>query len=164
MKRLDNENSRKINYAADIPELERFYERQFDMIKKGNTDLVTLELVMLGKALDFFHFVKTRLGIELGTKEGAVQTFEEVLDAMERGVIQDNVFSEDGGSIAGIASAYLGLLIIANIGGVWEDTESGMSVNVNGRAAYVFDYIEKRLLGLSALDAVTFFNSVRTVG
>lgn len=160
MKRLDNEDSRRINYSADISELERFYERQFGMIKKGNTDLVTLELVMLGKALDFVHIAGKKLGIKLSTGESSVKEFEEVLDALCRGVVQDNFFSEDNGSIAGSVSAYLGVLIIANIGGSWEDTENGKAVNVNGRYAYVDEYVERRLLGLSELDAVTYYNSV----
>ena len=42
MKRLDNEQSKTINYSGEIAELESVYERQFDLIKKGNTDLVTL--------------------------------------------------------------------------------------------------------------------------
>ena len=164
MKRLDNENSRKINYHAEIPQLERFYERQFEMIKNGNTDLVTLELVMLGKALDFIQFVRKKLGVELDTEESSVKKLEEVIDALERGVVQDNFFSEDSGNIAGSISAYLGILIIAVIGGEWEDTENGTAVNVNGRYAFVYEYVERRLLGLSALDVLTYFDSVKTVG
>ena len=45
MKRLDTEESRKIHYSADMQALEQYYDRQFELIKKGNTDLVTLELV-----------------------------------------------------------------------------------------------------------------------
>ncbi len=163
MKRLDNEQSKRINYSGEISELEHFYEHQFDLIKKGNTDLVTLELVMLGKALDFVQFTHKKLGISLDTGERSVAALEEVIDAFERGVVQDNFFSSENGSIAESVSAYLGILIIANIGGKWEDTEQGMAVNVNGRLAYVSEYVEKRLLGLSELDAVTYFNSVSVV-
>ena len=60
-------------------------------------------------------------------------------------------------------SAYLGVLIISTIGGGWEDTETGMSVNVNGRSANVDDYIERRLLGLSDLKVQTFYSSVKLV-
>ena len=80
MKRLEHEESRIINYQAEISELEKYYERQFEMIKKGNTDLVTFELVMLGKALDFIHLTKKRLGIELNLGEGSVSVLEEVID------------------------------------------------------------------------------------
>ena len=82
---------------------------------------------------------------------------------LERGVGQGNLSASENGSIAESVSAYLGILIIANIGGKWEDTEQGMAVNVNGRLAYVSEYVEKRLLGLSELDAVTYFNSVSVV-
>lgn len=160
MKRLDNEQSKTINYSGEIAELESVYERQFDLIKKGNTDLVTLELVMLGKALDFVHFTRKKLGISLDTSKRSVAALEEVLDAFERGVVQDNFFSPENGSIAESISAYLGILIIANIGGKWEDTEQGAAVSVNDRLAFVSEYIEKRLLGLSQLDAVTYFDSV----
>ena len=163
MKRLDNEESRRINYDADISELEKVYNRQFELIKKGNTDLVTLELVMLGRALDFVSFASKKLGVSLGTDEVSVKRFEEVLDAMQRGIVQDNFFSGEGGGISGCVSAYLGILIIARIGGKWEDTENGRSVNVNGRYAYVDEFIERRLLGLSELSAVDYFNSVSIV-
>ena len=53
--------------------------------------------------------------------------------------------------------------MIANIGGAWEDTEGGAVVVVNGRSAYVDEYVERRLLGLSTLDAQTFYNSVKLV-
>ncbi len=162
MKRLDTEESRKIHYSADMQALEQYYDRQFELIKKGNTDLVTLELVMLGKALDFVHLVKKRLGIELQTGERSVKDFEEVMDAFTRGVVQDNFFADECSIAKGMA-AYFGLLMIANIGGEWEDTEGGAVVVVNGRSAYVDEYVERRLLGLSTLDAQTFYNSVKLV-
>lgn len=160
MKRLDNEESRRINYNADFSELERLYDRQFDLIKKGNTDLVTLELVMLGRALDFVCFASEKLGVKLGTDESSVNKFEEVLDAMQRGIVQDNFFSGEGGGIFSCVSAYFGILIIARTGGKWEDTENGRAVNVNGRYAYVDEFIERRLLGLSELSAADYFSSV----
>ena len=160
MKRLDTEESKQVCYQAGIAALEQYYDRQFELIKKGNTDLVTLELVMLGKALDFVHLVRTRLGIELQTAESSVKDFEEVVDAFTRGVVQDNFFADETG-IAKSMAAYFGLLMIANIGGTWEDTESGAAVNINGRSAYVDEYVERRLLGLSNLDALTFYNSVK---
>ncbi len=162
MKRLDREDGRKIPYQASVAEMEKFYDRQFDLIKKGNTDLVTLELVMLGKALDFIHMIKKRLGTELDLTERSVGALEEVVDACVRGVMQDNLFTDEY-SIAKSMSAYLGVLIISTIGGGWEDTETGMSVNVNGRSANVDDYIERRLLGLSDLKVQTFYSSVKLV-
>lgn len=163
MKRLDNEKNRIIDYSSGIEMLEAYYQRQFELIKDGNTDLVTLELLMLGRALDFISFVKKRLGITLGTGESSVALFEEVIDAVNRGVVQDELFADEAGSIAKSMSAYLGLLILANIGGKWEDTENGVSVNVNGREAYVYEYIEKRLLGISETAAADFYNSVKAV-
>lgn len=163
MKRLDNEEGRRINYDADISELERIYERHFELIKQGNTDLVTLELVMLGRALDFVSFTREKLGVKLGTDKGSVKKFEEVLDALQRGIVQENFFEGEGGGISSCISAYFGILIIARTGGVWEDTENGRAVNVNGRYAYVDEFIEKRLLGLSELSAVEYFNSVGIV-
>lgn len=164
MKRLDNEERKTIPYRAGVPALEDYYARQFDLIKKGNTDLVTLELVMLGRALDFVRFAKTRLGVELRTDEASVQALEEVLDALERGVVQDSLFPEGSGGPAAGAAAYLGVLMLANIGGRWDDTESGAAVNINGRPAYVGEYMERRLLGLSALSAVTYYQSVKPAG
>ena len=60
-------------------------------------------------------------------------------------------------------SAYFGMLMIANIGGEWEDTENGAALNINGRRVYVYYYIEKRLLGAVETDAVSYYNSIKTV-
>ena len=163
MKRLDHQDGRTISYSADIPALERFYDRQFELIKNGNTDLVTLELMMLGKALDFIQMAQKKLGVSLDTSESSVSRLEEILDACCRGIVQDDLFAEENGSIAKSMSAYLGVLILANIGGKWEDTESGAALSVNGRMAYVDEYIEKRLLGLSELSVVDYYQSVRLV-
>lgn len=163
MKRLDNEENKTINYSSDIASLERYYEHQFELIKSGNTDLVSLELVMLGKALDFIHLVRKKLGISLSLSEASVNTLEEIFDAFTRGVVQDDLFSEYNGGIAKSMSSYLGLLILANIGGEWTDTENGAAVNVNGRFAYVYEYTEKRLLGLSELSVCDYYKSVRLV-
>ena len=163
MKRLDNEKSRTIDYAAGTAVLEDYYERQFELVKKGNTDLVTLELMMLGRALDFMQFANKRLGVALDTSEASVDLFEEVLDALNRGIVQDDLFSDESGSIAKSLCAYLGLLILANIGGKWEHTENGYAINVNGREAYVNDYIERRLIGLSAEPLPEYYRSVKIV-
>ena len=164
MKRLDSEKSRRLDYSAPIGVLEEYYDRQYDLIKKGNTDLVTLELMMLGRTLGFISLAKNRLGVDLNTEESSVEKFEEVVDAVKRGVVQDELFSDASGGIAASMSAYLGFLIIANIGGKWEDTENGAAVEVNGREVYVYEYIEKRLLGLLETDAVSYYSSIRTVG
>lgn len=158
----DNEKSRTIDYGSELYVLEDYYDKQFGLIKKGNIDLVTQELVMLGKALDFIRFSKKRLGISLDNSEASIELFEEVVDAIERGVIQDELFSEDSSNIAKNMSAYLGFLIIANIGGKWKETENGTAVSVNGRNAYVYEYIEKRLLGISGTDAVSYYRSVKS--
>ena len=124
---------------------------------------MTLELLMLGRALDFIHFVNKRLGITLGTDEGSVELFEEVIDAVGRGIVQEELFADGAGSIAKSMSAYLGLLILANIGGEWTDTENGVAVDVNGREAFVYEYMEKRLLGLSETSVTDYYESVRIV-
>ena len=36
MKRLDMESGRKFSYSSDIADLEKYYQQQYDLIKKGN--------------------------------------------------------------------------------------------------------------------------------
>lgn len=162
MKRLDNESGKEFSYQADISTLEHYYQKQFEMIRKGNTDLVSLELVMLGNALDFMNFVKSSFGITLDGNEKSVLAFEEVLDALSRGIINKNLFDKQTG-IAKNAGAYLGFLIIANIGGKWVDTNEGKAVVVSGREVYVMDFINKRLQNGSELNAAEYFKAVRTL-
>lgn len=163
MKRLDMESGRTFSYAADISVLEEYYEKQYELIKAGNTDLATLELVMLGNALDFIHLADTSLGIKLDGSENSVAVFDEVLDALNRGILQKNLFSEKNDDIANKAAAYLGFLVIANIGGEWEDTENGTAVSVNGRTAYVGEFVAKRLMSGSELNAVSYYQSIKLV-
>ncbi len=162
MKRLDNENNKRINYLSDISSIEKYYENQYELIKKGNTDLATLELVMLGNALDFTDYADKSLGIKLGFDEACVSYLDEVLDALNRGISQESLF-ENGNNLVTKASSYLGFLIIANIGGEWIDTESGAAVNVNGRTAYVYDFTVKRLQSGTELDAEEYYKSIKIV-
>lgn len=159
MKRLETECVSRINYNSDISTLEAYYKEQFDLIKKGNADLATLELVMLGNALDFINFAKKSFGIILGSEEKYIIPYDEIADALSRGIINDNIYD----NIAKTAGAYLGFLIIANIGGKWIDTENGAAVEICEREVYVADFAEKRLMSGSNLNAVEYYNAIKTL-
>ena len=45
MKRLDTQSGKTIDYSASVAVLEEFYQKQYELIKAGNTDLATFELV-----------------------------------------------------------------------------------------------------------------------
>ncbi len=162
MKRLDTESSKGFKYQLYIPELEKYYQKQYDMIKEGNTDLVTLELVMLGHALDFINMVKKQFGFVLNSEEKSINSYEEVMDALSRGILNVNLFDKEN-NIAEKAGAYLGFLIIANVGGEWTDTENGTAVVIKGREIYVFDFAEKRLMSGSELNAAEYYKAIKTL-
>ena len=162
MKRLDTESGKEFSYYSDIPTLERYYQKQYDLIKKGNTDLVSLELVMLGNALDFISFVKDSFGISLNAQEKSIFMYDEVMDALSRGIINANLFDKDN-NIAKKAGAYLGFIIIANVGGKWNDTENGEAVIISGREVYVMDFAQKRLSPETELNAADYFKAVKTL-
>ncbi len=157
MKRLETESSRRVNYNSDIPTLEKYYREQYELIKNGSSDLATLELVMLGNALDFISFSKKSFGIALGSDEKYIVSYDEIADALSRGIIVDNIYD----NIAKTAGAYLGFVIIANIGGKWIDTENGPAVEIHGREIYVTDFAEKRLMSGSDLNAVEYYNTIK---
>ena len=163
MKRIDNISGGTLHYTDDISVLESYYENKYKLIKAGNTDLVTLELVMLGNALDFIAFADKTFGIKLNGNESSVAVFDEVLDALCRGIVKENLFSQSGTDIAKKAAAYLGFLIIANIGGEWEDTQDGIALKINGRTAYVEEFITKRLVSGSPLNVEGYYNSIKPV-
>lgn len=163
MKRLDIESNKTINYLSDISELEKYYEKQYEFIKEGNTDLATLELVMLGNALDFINYADKSFGIKLTGDEKSVSEFDELLDALNRGISQENLFKKGNNNIVTQATGYLGFIIIANIGGEWLDTENGTAVNVNGRTAYIYDFIVKRLQSGSQLNTKEYYKSIKIV-
>lgn len=160
MKRLDMESGRKFSYSSDIADLEKYYQQQYDLIKKGNMDLVNLELVMLGNALDFISFVKESFGMSLNAQEKSIFLYDEVMDALSRGIINANLFDKEI-NIAKKAGAYLGFIIIANVGGEWNDTENGAAVIISGREVYVMDFAQKRLAAGTELNAVDYFKTVK---
>ena len=162
MKRLETESSKEFSYRSDISVLEGYYQKQYDMIRNGNTDLVTLELVMLGNALDFISFVKDSFGMTLDSDEKSVEVYDEVMDALSRGIVQVNLFDKEN-NIAGKAGAYLGFLILANIGGEWADTNTDTAVILNGREVYVMEKTRKRLLSESGLNAVDYYKAVKAL-
>lgn len=162
MKRLETESGKAFSYQSEIPALENYYQHQFDMIKKGNTDLVTLELVMLGNALDFISMVKKQFGISLNADERSIIAYDEIMDALSRGIMNINLFDKEN-NIAQKAGAYLGFLILANVGGEWMDTDSGTAVVVHGREIYVFDFADKRLSSGSELNAAEYYKAIKTL-
>lgn len=162
MKRLERECGRGFSYNSDISVLEQYYQRQYDLIKKGDTDLVTFELVMLGNALDFIHFVKSSFGIKIDNNEKSIEMYDEVMDALSRGILNKNLFDKNN-NIAKKSGAYLGFLIIANIGGEWMDTSEGEAVIIDGREIYVCDFAANRLMSGSELNAEDYYKKVRTL-
>ncbi len=163
MKRLDNQSGRAIDYSADIAQLERFYQKQYELIKAGNTDLATFELVMLGNALDFIQMVRVSFGVELDGQEKSVGAFEEVLDAFKRGIANKNVFDIAESKIAEKAASYFGFLIIANSGGKWLDTPDGAVVSIQGRDAYVYAFIRSYLSGNADISAVQYYRNTKLI-
>ncbi len=162
MKRLEKECGRGFSYKSDITVLEQYYQKQYDMILRGNTDLVTFELVMLGNALDFIDFVQKSFGIRLTSDEKSVGMYDEVMDALSRGILRQNLFDKHN-DIAKKAGAYLGFLIIANIGGEWTDTPEGEAVMIEGRDIYVCDFAVNRLMSGSQLNAADYYKKIRTL-
>lgn len=161
MKRLDSQSGRQIPYSAGTDRLEEFYRKQYELILSGNTDLATFELVMLGSSLDFIQIVRSVLGCELDGSEGSVNMFEEVLDALKRGIANKCVFDIAESTLAEKAAAYLGFLIAANIGGEWEDTENGTAVCVDGRMAFTGEFVRQRLSGETELSAVQYYRNIK---
>ena len=162
MKRLDTESGKRFSYQSDISQLENYYQQQYELIRNGNTDLATLELVMLGNALDFISFVQSSFGIRLDNTEQCISVYDEVMDALSRGIINKNLFDKEN-NIARKAGAYLGFLIIANIGGKWTDTDAGSAVLIDEREVYVLDFAEKRLVTGNDLNAEDYFRKIRTL-
>ena len=163
MKRLDNQSGRAIDYSADIAQLERFYQKQYELIKAGNTDLATFELVMLGNALDFIQMVRVSFGVELDGQEKSINAFEEVLDAFKRGIANKNVFDIAESKIAEKAASYFGFLITANSGGEWLDTPDGAVVSIQGRDAYVYAFIRQYLSGNADISAVQYYRNTKMI-
>ena len=162
VKRLERECGRGFSYNSDISVLEQYYQKQYDLIRNGNTDLVTFELVMLGNALDFIALIKKTMGINLDSKENSIEIYDEVMDALSRGIINRNLFDREN-DISKKAGAYLGFIIIANIGGEWIDTPDGEAVIIDGRDIYVCDFARNRLMSGSELDAAEYYKKVRTL-
>ena len=163
MKRLDTQSGKVIDYSASVAQLEEFYQKQYELIKAGNTDLATFELVMLGNALDFIQMVKISFGVDLDAEEKSVHAFEEVLDAFKRGIANKNVFDIAESRIAEEAASYFGFLIIANSGGEWLDTDEGAVVSVKGRDAYVYAFIKQYLSGNADISAIQYYKNTKLI-
>ena len=84
------------------------------------------------------------------------------MDALSRGIINRNLFDKNN-DIAKKSGAYLGFLIIANIGGEWIDTSDGEAVLIDGREVYVCDFARNRLMSGSELNAAEYYKRVRTL-
>lgn len=137
---------------------ELFNMQMFQYQMTGNVDF---DVVMLGTAFDFIEFSKEALEIDLEFEEKSICDFEEVLDNLHQKVQEDGMEQEMFDQFARSATAYLGIIILKYIGGNWVDTNQGIAIRKEGKDAFVYRQMAKRIVDGKQYDVAKYYQKLK---
>lgn len=128
------------DYSPPPQDLDRQLSARIERVKRGEIK-PTHELSMLGYALDFIDFAQQNMNIAMNFDEENLENFCGILGALKRSFSQ-NPPPKDflDGCVKG-AVGFFGVMIIKNLGGNWLETNVGISITVNGTAAFISNRI-----------------------
>lgn len=153
----------RIDYTLSRQELEDYFDKQMELIKSGQDKQATIELMMLGYALDFIYFAKNVANVELGLGEEDIEMFDRILGAIHKLVKQGKLEQENFNDLAKKATAFFGVLILKNLGGNWAQSNVGMVINLCGANAFVYSRVARRILNGEEDEVVSFYQAVKAM-
>lgn len=152
-----------IDYSKSDEELLDYYNDMEKLIKQGNEDSATIELMMLGYGLDFIDFVKEIFDKEIKFSEDYLEDFELILRKIHglalSGAFKNN--SEDFENILKQATGYFGIIIIKKYHGDWVSSNLGMSIKINETTAFVYNRIGRKIANGEEDSIVDFYKALQ---
>lgn len=149
-----------IDYSKTPDELVEYFDSEMEKIKKGERE-ADLELVMLGYAIDFIFFAKNAVKLTLDFEEAVIPAFDAVLDAVYRSYKENPPSQENFTDMVKRATGFLCIVIWKNLGCGYINSNLGIGVDINGKAAFVMNRVGRRLQNGSEDDIVTFYNVLK---
>ena len=151
----------QIDYSLSREELADYCDQQMELVKSGQKELATIELMMLGYALDFIDFAHNAVQVDIDFDEENLELFDEILEALHEVSAGGGLTQENFNDIVKKATAFFGVFILKNIGGNWVQTNIGMAINLNETNAFVYNRIARRIINGKEDEVVSFYQVVK---
>ncbi|MBN1058844.1 hypothetical protein [Clostridium botulinum] len=146
-----------VDYSKSIEELTMYYDEQLELIKQERNELATLELMMLGYAIDFIEWIKEVFKIELTLGEESLSEFDRILEDVHQMYMKNGLREEVLNDLLKKCSGYFGLVILSNYKGNWVDSNLGPAIQINGVNAFVYNCIKRRIQNNEDSDIIAFY-------
>ena len=139
------------DYSLPPAELDKLLSSRMKFKKSvyglRNDDVLYLEYVMLGYALDFIDFVGNNFNIEINFDEENLAQYCGIMSALQRSFAEEPPSADFFDSLLKGATGFFGIMVIKNLGGNWAPSNIGMAVIHNGTSAFVMNRVGRYLQG-----------------
>ncbi|MBQ4522014.1 MAG: hypothetical protein IJA10_03570 [Lachnospiraceae bacterium] len=153
----------EVDYHLSEQQLADYFDLQFQLIQEGKRPPATMELAMLGYALDFLGFAENAANTKIDFQEESLGVFEAILDAIYRMYADEAPSGEDFDDMVKKATGYFGVLILKNIGGNWIQSNIGMGMNIKGSNAFLYNRIARRLTNGREDEVISFYEALKNL-
>lgn len=153
----------QIDYSLSEKELGKYFDSQMALVRNGQEELSTVELMMLGYALDFISFAQNAAHVVINFGEESLERFDAVLEAvhvlMQKGGLPENQFYD----IVKSATGFFGVFLFKNIGGSWVQTNIGPAVRLKETNAFIYNRVARRIQNGKKDDIISFYNTLKSM-
>lgn len=153
----------EIDYSKTIDELISYFDGEVEKINSGEIEQASMELVMLGYAIDFLFFAKEATDLVLDFEEAVIPTFDAILEAIHKNFCKQPPTEEDFNDILKQATGFLCVVMWKNLGCGYVSSNLGIGVNINDTNAFVMNRVGRRLQNGSEDDIISFYDYVKSL-
>lgn len=153
----------EVDYHLSKQELTEYFDLQYQLLQEGKRTQATMELAMLGHALDFIAFAENAATTQIDFSEESLGVFEAILEAIYKMFSNQAPSREDFDDMVKRATGYFGVLILKNIGGNWVQSNVGMGININGTNAFLYNRIARRLTNGREDEVISFYEALKNL-
>ena len=150
----------QIDYSLSREELADYCDRQMELINNGQEELATVELMMLGYALDFISFARNFVQEDIDFAEENLERFDAILETLHELLAGGGLTQDNFNDIVKKATGFFGVLILKNLGGNWVQTNVGMAINFNETNAFVYNRIARRIYNGKEDEVISFYHVI----
>ena len=153
----------EVDYTLSDNELSEYFDEQYRLIDEGKRQPATMELAMLGYALDFLDFAEKSANKKIDFTEGSLGVFDGILEALYKMFQQNAPSNEVFVDMVKRATGYFGVMILKNIGGNWVQSNLGMGISIKGTNAFIYNKIARRLTEGRKDEVISFYNALKSL-
>lgn len=137
----------EFDYDLELGELDKQLTEKYEHLNREKEGAVTPEWIMLGCALDLVDFAKENLDIALDFSEESLEKLCTVVSMMKESYAEEAPTDDIFATWVNMTAGLFGCIIIKNLGGNWIESNAGMSVIVNGTAAFITNQLVGAISG-----------------